>query len=218
MVKLISASILSADFSNLGQQIRDAEKAGVDWLHFDVMDGSFVPNISFGIPVLKSIRPVSHMVFDVHLMIDNPLRYVSEFRDCGADVITVHLEAEKDIKKCLKKIRDSGAKAGISIKPGTAVERIYPLLPFVDLVLFMGVEPGFGGQKFNPKVLPKIKKLKKRLVEDDADVMVEVDGGVNSDTIAAISLAGADVFVAGSYIFGNKSGIRAAVSAIREKI
>jgi ribulose-phosphate 3-epimerase len=218
MAKLIAASILSADFKRLGEEIRGAERAGVDWIHFDVMDGCFVPNISFGIPVLASIRDATKMPFDVHLMILDPQRYVSAFRQAGADIITVHAEACVDLPGCVDAILKTGAKAGVSINPQTPHDKIIPLLPKLDLLLFMGVEPGFGGQRFDASVLDKIRQARKAVDERRLKALIEVDGGVNEETAADISKAGADVFVAGSYIFTHRKGISQAVSELRKRI
>ncbi len=218
MAKIISASILSADFSRLGEEIRKAEAAGVDWIHVDVMDGVFVPNISIGLPVLASIRGTTRMFFDVHLMIVNPIRYVRYFRQAGADMITVHAESMKDLGQCIEEIRSCGAKVGISLNPSTPFDDIKPFLSELDLVLLMGVEPGFGGQKFNPQVLDKIKSARKAIDAAGAKVLIEVDGGINEETLPCVSKAGADVLVAGSYIFSNPKGIAYAVSKMRQLI
>jgi len=218
MRKLIAASILSADFSRLGEELKAAESAGADWVHFDVMDGRFVPNISFGIPVLESIRPVSRLTFDVHLMIAEPQKYVAQFRKAGADYITVHAEACEDLVACLRGIRRLGAKAGVSLNPKTPVEKALQAIPDADLILFMGVEPGFGGQKFDETVIPKIKAARKAVDAGKHRALIEVDGGVNDETAEAISKAGADVFVAGSYLFKNKQGLKHAIAELRKRI
>ena len=194
-------SILSADFNILGDQLGTLEEAGVRVLHIDVMDGDFVPSISFGMPVIRSIRKKSGMYFDVHLMIREPGRYVKEFADCGADSVTIHVEACQDPEGTLRQIRSLGVKAGISIKPGTPVSAIGDLLPLVDLVLVMTVEPGFGGQKYIPEMTDKIRAAREMIRACGADCDVEVDGGIRKETIGTALEAGANLFVAGSAIF-----------------
>lgn len=203
---IVAPSILSADFKKLAEEIQQVENGGAKWLHFDVMDGHFVPNISFGIPVLKSIKGNHGMINDVHIMIDNPKKYAKTFVEAGADVLTFHYEACKNIyeaRDIIDIIHENGAKAGISIKPRTKAEEIFPLLPYVDLVLVMSVEPGFGGQEFNPEALGKIFLLQYHIKKDNLPVLIEVDGGINEITGKQCTLAGADVLVAGSYLFGH---------------
>ncbi|MEA5061172.1 MAG: ribulose-phosphate 3-epimerase [Erysipelotrichaceae bacterium] len=204
---LVAPSILSADFLKLGDEIKKVELADADWIHFDVMDGHFVPNISFGIPVLKSIANGHNLVNDVHIMISDPKFYAPKFVEAGADYLTFHLEACKDLQECLEVIdiiHVLGAKAGISLKPKTDVNTILPLLRFIDLVLIMSVEPGFGGQSFIEDSLKKITFFKDyRASHQEAHYLIEVDGGINDKTGALCREAGADVLVAGSYIFGH---------------
>ncbi len=213
MVK-ISPSILACDFSRMGEEIKRIERFS-DYLHVDVMDGIFVPNISFGMPVISSIRKTTDMFFDVHLMIDRPERYIDDFVKCGADLITIHYESTKDPAAVLKKIRACGKKAGLSIKPKTDVSVVLPLLPLCDLVLVMTVEPGFGGQKFMHDMMPKVKALRDAVEKDGLDVEIEVDGGINKETVKEAAKAGADVFVAGSSVFAAEDAEKA-ISEIRD--
>ncbi|MGN1095493.1 MAG: ribulose-phosphate 3-epimerase [Eubacteriales bacterium] len=199
MIK-ISPSILACDFSHLSEEIKRVDKFS-DYLHVDVMDGEFVPNISFGMPVIKSIRGVSDIIFDVHLMIDRPERYIEEFVKVGSDIITIHFESTKDPAAALKMIKSYGKKAGISIKPGTDVKVLLPLLPLCDLVLIMTVEPGFGGQKFMEDMMGKVSYLREIINREKYDIEIEVDGGINDKTAAVCAAAGANVLVAGSSVF-----------------
>lgn len=201
MKTIISASILSADFTHLGEDIKRAQSSGVDMIHFDVMDGIFVPNISFGIPVLKCVRKFTDMVIDVHLMIHDPIRYISEFAENGADIITIHSEAGSDIDKTLDLIHKHGKKAGLSIKPGTSVESILPYLEKVDMVLVMTVEPGFGGQGFIDYTLEKISALRQYEKELGLSFDIQVDGGINDSTAVLVKQKGANNLVSGSYLF-----------------
>ncbi len=198
---ILSPSILAADFAALGNQIETCDKAGADYIHIDVMDGSFVPSISFGMPVIASVRKVTKKPFDVHLMIDEPSRYIKNFADCGADIITVHYEACSDVDATIGLIHKCGCRAGLSVKPGTDVSVLFPFLNKLEMVLVMTVEPGFGGQKFIDSTVDKIKAVRKKINEMGVAVNVEIDGGVTRDNISRILDAGANVIVAGSSVF-----------------
>lgn len=202
----IAPSILSANWRNLDADLKQLETANINYLHFDVMDGHFVPNISFGLPILQSLKGHYPFIMDVHIMIADPETYAAQFVAAGAHIVTFHIEAVADIKHALrviKLIKDAGGKAGISLKPATSVTAIVPLLPELDLVLVMSVEPGFGGQKFIRGSLDKIKQLRKLKDENNYSYLIEVDGGINDETAKLVSAAGAEVLVAGSYIFGH---------------
>ncbi|WP_102027332.1 ribulose-phosphate 3-epimerase [Salirhabdus sp. Marseille-P4669] len=204
MVK-IAPSILSADFAKLGEEIKDVEQGGADYIHVDVMDGHFVPNITIGPLIVEAIRPVTKLPLDVHLMIENPEQYINAFAKAGADIITVHQEATVHLHRTIQMIKKEGVKAGVVINPATPAEMIRPILRDVDLVLFMTVNPGFGGQAFIPSVLPKIKQVAKWRAEQGYSFEIEVDGGVNRETAKLCVEAGCDVLVAGSAIFNEKN-------------
>lgn len=201
MSVIISPSILSADFANLERDIKRVEEAGADWLHIDVMDGHFVPNITMGVPVVKSIKKVASIPLDVHLMIENPEKFVESFKNAGADIITFHYEAVEDILAVVKLIKSFGIKAGISIKPKTPAKEIFKFLPYIDLILVMTVEPGFGGQDFMHDCAQKIAEIKQNAPEN---LIIQVDGGINNITGHICTSLGANSLVAGNYIYGHK--------------
>jgi ribulose-phosphate 3-epimerase len=215
-MNILSPSMLSADFMRLGEQIKQLEEAGVKYLHIDVMDGFFVPSISYGMPVIASIRKGTDMFFDVHLMIDEPERYIEEFAKSGADLINFHVEATADVEGTIAKVRDTGKKVGLTIKPNTPVEALVPYLDKVDMVLIMTVEPGFGGQKLIPQCIDKVREISSIIKEKNLSVDIEVDGGINIDNVTTALEAGANVIVAGSAVF--KDDVAANVDGFMKKM
>ena len=213
MIK-ISPSILASDFSKLGKEAEKCENAGADMLHIDVMDGHFVPNITIGIPVVKSLRKCVSIPFDVHLMISDPEKYIPGFIDAGADIITFHAEADCDIKRCVGLIKNAGKKAGVSLKPSTSADVIRDVLSELDMVLVMTVEPGFGGQSFMEDQLEKIAAVRKMCDDLSLDTDIQVDGGINTETAKKVIAAGANVLVAGSFVF-NAENTKAAIESLK---
>ena len=216
MIK-ISPSVLACDFAKLGDEVESIAKAGADMVHLDVMDGSFVTNISFGLPVIQCLRKHSDMFFDVHLMIDEPIRYVARFADAGADLITVHAEACSDVTQTLLAIQKTGKKVGLSVKPNTPIESIYPYLSLCDMILVMTVEPGYGGQALIPETLDKVAVLKEELGRRGLSIDIQVDGGINAKNAEDAKRAGANVLVAGSSVFG-ASDRGAAIASLKKEI
>lgn len=214
----LAPSILSADFCNLGAQVKTVEETNTEFLHIDIMDGSFVPNISFGFPVIKALRKNSKMIFDVHLMIENPSKYIDEFVNCGADIITFHYEAERHIDRTVNYIKNKGCKVGIALNPATPVSVLKNILPSLDMVLIMSVNPGFGGQSFIEYSIDKIQEVKnlaKKL--NKQNLLIEVDGGVDTHNIKSIIEAGANVLVAGSAVF-RENKIKENINALNEAL
>jgi len=204
----IAPSILSADFTRLGEEIKSVEQAGADYIHIDVMDGHFVPNITIGPMIVEAVRRVTDLPLDVHLMISNPDYFIEDFIRAGADIITIHTEAVKHLHRSIQHIRQAGARPGASLNPATSLQVIEYILEDLDMVLLMTVNPGFGGQKFISEVIPKIERLREMIDNRGLDIELEVDGGINPDNISIVSSAGADVFVAGSAVFGSEDYAR----------
>ena len=209
----IAPSLLSADFSKLQEEVKDIEQGGAEWLHLDVMDGHFVPNITFGPGLIKALRPHSNLFFDVHLMIENPDKYINEFADAGADMIVVHAEACTHLHRTIQSIHATGKKAGVALNPATSLSVLDYILPELDMVLLMSVNPGFGGQKFI-NIVPKLERLMEMCKEQNVQPLIQVDGGITAETAPLVKAAGANVLVAGSAVFG-KPDRAAAIQALR---
>lgn len=212
---IVAPSVLSADFLHLERDIQMLNESEAQWIHLDIMDGRFVPNISFGMPIVSAVSSITEKVCDVHLMIEEPEKYIEAFAKAGADVLTLHYEATRHLHRAMQQVRDAGMKAGVVLNPATPVELLRDVLPYLDLVLLMSVNPGFGGQKFIPQILDKTKRLRRMIDEGGYDVLIEVDGGVNAETGPQLVEAGADALVAGSYVFGSNDPA-AAISSLMQ--
>ena len=215
---LIAPSILSADFSKLGDEIRSVEFAGADWIHVDVMDGQFVPNITMGPFIVETCRKITRLPIDIHLMIEHPEKHIEAFANSGADRLSIHIENNPNIHRTIQEIHQSGCKAGVVLNPGTPASSIESILPFIEQVLVMSVNPGFSGQEFIPEVLTKIKAIKQRINDFGLDAIIQIDGGISSNTLPKAHLAGVDCFVAATAIFKHPKGVKTAIAELRNSV